>query len=332
MEVAVVKIRGISRILASKNISLLFVLLVVVALFRILNPYYLAGDNIGSILNTMSLAGMLAVGLGCLIISGQLDLSVGGVGCLGGVIAALMIQAGMSWPLAVFVALLFGVVAGLITSVFCNIFNFAAFIATIAMQTVYRGIALVLTNSQTVPVSDQAFWAIGDSLVFGVPVSFIIMSALFIIYGAILMYSRFGRRAYICGGNPNAARLAGINPKKIHSVMFINCAVISSLGGVVLTARMHGATPSNVFGTEFDAITGAVLGGIAFTGGKGGMLGCFLGVLLLSCFNNGMVGIGLQPFWSLVARGSLLIIALSVDYLRESTRLKALKTAKLRNA
>ena len=323
---------GIKKTLASKNVTLIFVLVAVIAFFRVLNPNYLGSENIGSILNTMSLAGTLAVGLGCLLISGQVDLSAGAVGCLGGVIAALLMGAGLSWPLAILIALLYGAAAGLITSVLCNVFNFMAFIATIALQSIYRGVGLVLTNSQNIPVSDQTFWELGSSSYLGLPSPFIIMLVLFIIYGFILTYTRFGRRAYMCGGNPNAARLAGINPKRIHTALFVNCAVISSLGGIVLTARMHAASPNNVFGTEFDAITGAVLGGIAFTGGKGGMFGCFLGILILSCFNNGMVGVGLKPYWSLVARGSLLVIALTVDYFRESSRQKALKAAKLRNA
>ena len=323
---------GVKRILASKNITLIFVLLVVIVFFRLLNPNYLGKDNIGSILNTMSLAGTLAVGLGCLLISGQVDLSAGAVGCMGGIIAAMLMQFGLGWPLAVIFALLYGVIAGLVTSLLCNVFSFVSFIATIAMQSVYRGAGLVITNSQNIPVSDQTFWAIGSSSYLGVPVPFLIMLALFLIYGFILTYTRFGRRVYMCGGNPNAARLAGINSKKIHTVLFVNCAAISSLGGIILTARMHAASPNAVFGTEFDAITGAVLGGIAFTGGKGGMFGCFLGILLLSCFNNGMVGIGLKSYWSIVARGALLVIALAIDYFRESSRQKALKAAKLRDA
>lgn len=100
--------------------------------------------------------------------------------------------------------------------------------------------------------------------------------------------------------------------------------MISALAGIVLAARMHSASPNNVFGSEFDAIAGAVLGGVAFSGGTGGMTGCFLGLLLLSCFNNGMVVIGMPSYWSIVARGALLVIALGVDFLREGTRRRSM--------
>lgn len=319
---------GAKKILASKSVSLIAVLIVVIVVFSILNPNYLSRDNIGSILNTMSLAGTLAVGLGCLLISGQINLAAGAEGCLGGLFAAMLIQAGLPWPFAVVIALLFGVAAGLLTSFLCNALNFMAFIVTIALQTIYRGAGLAMTNSQNVAIADQSFWKVGSTMVFGViPLPFIIMAALMIIYAFILNYTRFGRKVYMCGSNSNAARLAGINPKVIHTLLFINCSVISALGGIVFSARMHSASPNNVFGTEFDAITGAVLGGIAFSGGTGGMFGCFLGLLLLSCFNNGMVGIGLQSYWSIVARGALLVIALAVDHFREVSRKNALKAA-----
>ena len=320
----------VKRILSSQNVTLIFVLLAVIAFFRTLNPYYLSADNIRSILNTMSLAGTLAVGLACLLISGQINLAAGAEGCFGAIIAALLMQAGVPWPAAVLGALLFGAASGLLTSFLCNVLNFVAFIATIAMQSVYKGAGMVITNAQNLPISDQVFWKIGASTYLGIPVPFIIMSVLFIIYGFILTYTRFGRRVYMCGGNPSAARLAGISTKKMHTILFVNCSAVSALGGVVLAATMHASSPNNVFGTEFDAITGAVLGGVAFTGGKGGLPGCFLGILLLSCFNNGMVGIGLASFWSLVARGALLIIALALDYFRESSRRKKLSAAKLK--
>ena len=320
----------VRKVLASKNITLVFVLFAVIVFFRLLNPYYLGVDNIRSILNTMSLAGMLSVGLACLLISGQINLAAGAEGCFGAILAALLMQAGVPWPVAVLGALVFGALSGLLTSFLCNVLNFVAFIATIALQSVYRGAGMVITNAQNLPIGDQGFWAIGASTYFGIPAPFVIMSVLFIIYGFILTYTRFGRRVYMCGGNPNAARLAGINTKRMHTVLFVNCSALSALGGVVLAATMHAASPNNVFGTEFDAITGAVLGGVAFTGGKGGLLGCFIGILLLSCFNNGMVGIGLASFWSLVARGALLILALALDYFRESSRQKAQKSSMLK--
>ena len=322
----------VKKVLASKNVTLIFVLLLVIAFFRVLNPHYLSMDNVRSILNTMSLAGTLAVGMACLIIGGQINLAAGAEGCFSAILAALMMQAGVPWPVAVLGAIAFGALSGLLTSFLCNTLNFVAFIATIAMQSVYKGAGMVITNAQNLPISDQSFWSIGAATYFGIPIPFVIMAVLFLIYGFILNYTRFGRRVYMCGGNPGAARLAGISTKKMHTVLFINCSAVSAFGGVILAATMHSASPNNVFGTEFDAITGAVLGGVAFTGGKGGLSGCFLGIVLLSCFNNGMVGIGLASFWSLVARGALLIIALALDYFRESSRQRARKAVSLRTA
>ena len=315
------------KTLASKNVSIIIVLIVVIVFFYIMNRNYLGKDNITSILSMMSISGTIAIGMACLLISGQISLAAGAEGFFGGTVVALLLAAGTPWLIAVIGALLFGVLAGLLTSYFVNVLNFMAFITTIAMQYIYKGLGLVLTNSQAVAISNLQFRAIGSSSILGIPTPFLIMVFLFIIYGLILNFTRFGRKIYICGGNVNAARLAGINPKKIHTILFVNCSTISAFAGIIMAARMHASAPNSVFGAEFDAITGAVLGGIAFTGGTGGMFGCFFGLLLLACFNNGMVVAGLHSYWSIVARGVLLISALSVDHFRERSRLKALKTS-----
>lgn len=315
----------IRKIFGVKSFTLIFVVVMVVAFFFILNHNYLGIDNIKGILNAISLSGVIMVGMACLLISGQIDLAAGSEACMGGVLAAVFIRGGMPWPAAVLVVLIYGVLAGLIISFLVNVLNIMSFIATIALASVYAGLINVITNSQTIAISNKSFWVIGTSGSIGVPIPFIIMAVLLIIYGIILSYTRFGRSVYMCGGNRVAARLAGIDPKKIHTILFINNSVISSLAGIVLAARMHSGSPIGASTAHFDAITGAILGGVAFTGGTGGMFGSFLGLLLLTCFNNGLTVVNLQPYWQIVARGSLLIIALLIDFYRERARMKSMK-------
>lgn len=316
------------RIFAAKSLTLILVAIVIILFFYIMNSNYLGNDNIRGILNAVSLSGTIAVGMACLLIGGQVDLAAGAEGCLAGILAALMINAGMPWPLAMIIAIAYGAAAGLITSFLVNVLNLLAFISTIALSSIYQGIIKVLTNNQTISVSNQSFWKLGSTNFYGIPLPFIIMIALLVIYGVILSYTRFGRSIYMCGGNKQAARLAGMNPKKITAILFANCGAISALGGVVLTARMHSGTPTSVIGSEFDAITAAVLGGIAFSGGTGSMFGCFLGLIILTCFNNGLTVINVPTYWQTVARGVLLILALVVDVFRERSRLRSLKASK----
>ena len=143
-------------------------------------------------------------------------------------------------------------------------------------------------------------------------------------FGIILAKTRFGRSIYVIGGNKEAARLAGLNPQKISSMLFMITGALAALGGIILAARMNSGQPAAANGLEFDAITAAILGGIAFTGGVGTLFGTVLGVLILQGFNTGLIMMNVPSFWQLVAKGMLLFIALAFDLLRKQSREKKL--------
>lgn len=312
----------------SKSFLLIIVTLVLVVAFYLINRAYLSGDNIRTIFTSASLSGTIAVGMGLLLISGQVDLSSGATGMMGGLVVATLLQTNMPWPLALLLTLMFGCAIGLIISFFVNVLNFMSFITSLALMTTLSGLGLVITNATNITISNQSFWALGSTTVFNIiPLPFFIMLILYIIYGLIMQYTEFGRYVYMCGGNKNAARLAGINPKVIHNVLFINNSAIACLAGALLAARMHNAGPSTVIGTELTAITSSVLGGISFLGGSGTMGGAFVGVMLLNVFTNGLVLSGLSAYLRIVAQGVLLIAALLLDYYREQSRQKSLKAA-----
>lgn len=318
----------IKRIVGGKSFSLIVIWVAIIVLFTIINKNYVSTDNIRNILNAASLSGTIAIGMSMLLISGQIDLSAGATGMLGGIIIAFLLKTGMPWVPALLVTLLFGCAIGLFNAFLANVMHFMTFISTLALMTILQGIGLVVTNAQNIAVSNRTFWALGSTNVFGIiPLPFFIMLLLFAIYGFILSSTRFGRRMFMCGGNWQAARLAGINPKKIHLILFMNNSAIACLAGSLMTARMHMASPTAVIGSEMTGITAAVLGGVSFTGGSGGMFGAFIGLLLLNSFTNGLVVIGLDSYWQIVASGLLLIAALMVDFLRERARIKALKPA-----
>lgn len=318
--------KGIKGVLDNNIIILILLTIAVIVLYRILNKNFLSSNNIMALLTSISVCGVLSVGLACLFIGGQIDLSSGGVGCLGGILLAFLLGTELPWPIALLLAIAAGMVSGLITSFLVNVLNISAFIATLAMTTVYQGLTQQISNSQTMPVKNQSYWSLGATI--GntpVPLAFIIMVALFVVYGLILAKTKFGRNLYICGGNANAARLAGINPKKMHTILFVNNGAIAALGGALLAARMRSAGFTSVLGTEFDAITAIVLGGVAFTGGKGTLAGAFVGLMLMSVFKNGLIGLRLPSAWNIISQGLILIVALSLDFLRERSREKSLK-------
>lgn len=319
----------VRRFISGKSFTLIIVWVIVVILFWRLNKNYLSMDNIRNIFNAAFLSGTIAVGMSCLLISGQIDLSAGATGMMAGVIIAFLLQANIPWVPALIITLLFGAVVGLINAFFANVMNFMPFISTLAVSTTLSGLGLVMTNAQNIAISNRSFWLLGSTNVAGVfPLPFFITVILLIIYGVILQNTRFGRRMFMAGGNPNAARLAGINPKKITSILFVNNSCIACLAGALMAARMHMGSPSAILGADLDGITAAVLGGVSFMGGGGGMGGVFIGLMLLNSFKNGLVVVGLDSYYQVVASGILLIAALLLDFFREKSRIKALKAGK----
>jgi ribose transport system permease protein len=320
--------KALKNFARSKGMTLLIVTVLIIVFFYIMNPAYLSWDNIRSIMYAMSLCGTITCGMACLLMSGAIDLASGAEGMFAGVLIAFLLQTGLPWPLCVVLIIAFGAVVGLINSFFANVLNFMPFIATLAVSSVYQGIAGVITTNQPVMITNQAFWGIGSANIWIFPLPFVIMVVLLVIYGMMISYTKFGRQMLLCGGNRNAARLAGLNYKKITTIMFINNGCIASLGGIVLASRMHNGSMSSVIGSEMDGMTAAIIGGVSFLGGgSSGMTVVFIGILMLNCFKNGLLFIDLDAYWQIVSNGALLIIALIVDYFREKRRLASLKAS-----
>lgn len=317
----------IKKLVRERSFTLFLVLIAVIIVFQLANRNYLSSDNIRNILNAASLSGTLAVGIGCILILGIPDLSAGAVGCMGGLLIAILMNAGLGWFPSLLIAMAFGAAAGLINAFFLNVCRMMPFISTLAMASVWRGLGNIITDNQSISISNVTFHKLGSAWVLGLPLPFIIMMLLYLAYGLILRYTNFGRHVYMVGGSRNAARLAGINIKKINTILMVNCSVIAVLGGSVLAGRMHNATPFSVHGTEIDGIIASCLGGISFMGGSGGMLGAFIGLLLLNFFNNGLSIIGLGSYWQIVASGLLLVAALTVDYISTELRQKNLRAS-----
>lgn len=320
-------VHDIKKAFRSKEFTLIIVWAAIVFLFWIINKNYLSVDNIRNIFNSVYVMGTVAVGISCLLISGQIDLSAGNTGMLAGIIIAFLLKTGMPWGLALLITLIFGAVTGLINAGFVNGLNFMAFISTLAISTAYGGLALVLTNASSVAIGNKGFWALGTTNVLGIfPLPFVIMIILLAVYGFVLSNTRFGRSIYMAGGNANAARLAGINPKKITTILFVNNSTIACLAGSMMAANMHVGSTTAITGSDLDAITAAVLGGISFMGGGGNMFGVFIGLMLLTSFQNGLVVVGIDSYYQVIAKGVLLIAALTLDFFREKARIKSLKS------
>ncbi len=317
----------IKKIVKERSFTLFMVLIFIVVVFQLVNKNYLTTDNVRNILNAASLSGTLAVGIGCILILGVPDLSAGAVGCMGGILIAILMNTGLGWFPSMIVAMAFGACAGLINAFFFIKCRMMPFISTLAMASVWRGLGYIITDNQSISITNESFKLVGTSWVIGLPLPFIITMVLYILYGLILRYTNFGRQVYMVGGNRAAARLAGIKIKRIQTILMVNCSVVATIGGSILVGRMHNATPFSVHGTEIDGIIASCLGGISFMGGSGNMFGAFVGLMLLNFFNNGLSIVGLDTYWKIVASGLLLIAALTVDFIGNEMRAKNLKAS-----
>jgi ribose/xylose/arabinose/galactoside ABC-type transport system permease subunit len=312
------------RLTSAKSFTMVLLLAVMIVVFSLINPNFRSPDNIRNIMYACSLTGMLAVGMGVLLISGSVDLSAGGVGCMASIVCAMCMQR-MPWGLAALAGIAFGAAAGGFNAFTAEVLGIAPFIGTLAMSSTWLGVAKLVTVNKNVPVANEVFWKLSTTNVFGVPSTFIVLIALFVIYGLLLTKTAFGATIYMMGGNRQAAYLAGINMKRVNTVLMINCSAISALAGVFYISRMHTASPSSISGTELDGITALVLGGVSFMGGGGGMMGGFIGLLMLKTFQNGLIMVGFNSFWQVVAAGMLLYAALVIDYFNAKSGRKLLK-------
>lgn len=317
------KVRALgSNMAKSSNLGIFIALIAMMAVFTALKGSYLSKANILNILVSCSIVGLVAIGETYLMIAGQIDMSAGSVGAFSGVLIALLLKSG--WPLipAMLVVLAVGALIGLLNAVLVTKLEISFFIATLATQSIFRGLAFIISGGKSIGVSNAPFLKIGTLKVFGISFPIIIFLVFVLIFGILLARTKFGRSIYMVGGNANAARLAGIQSKKVITALFMLSSTLASLGGMILAARMNSGQPSACEGLEFDAVTGCVLGGVAMSGGIGSMSGALIGLLIMQGFSNGLSVLNVQSFWQKVAKGLLLIAALGFDYLRKRQREK----------
>jgi ribose/xylose/arabinose/galactoside ABC-type transport system permease subunit len=258
------------------------------------------------------------------MIGGYVDLSLGGIGTMCALITAAVLRAGAPWYVALIVGLATGAAAGAFNAVLINELKFQPFIATLATASIAQGLGYIVNNGQQIDIDNPVFSFIGTNRIRDfVPYSLIIALALLLIYGIMLKKTKFGRSMYLVGGNPQAALLSGLHPKRVSYILFVNAGALSALAGILLAARLKTANTTGIVNQQFSGMTAAVLGGISFGGGSGGMGGALIGILILNCFNNGMLIVRVTPYWQTVASGALLLLALAIDFLRVSRTKKA---------
>jgi ribose transport system permease protein/L-arabinose transport system permease protein len=305
--------RAIHRI-GTHNFSLLIALLILIAIFGGLRPdVFFLLRNILNIGQAIAILGILATAQTIVIVSGGLDISVGAVVGMSTVCIALAVGWTGSPAMSILFGVTVGAAAGAVNGLIITIGRINAVIATLGTMAVFRGVAFIISNGQSISIFDPAFRFIGDGKVIGVPVTILVLLVVVVVFFVLMRYTIIGRNIYAIGGNPLVARLAGLNVRAYQIGIYTLSGATAGLAGMLLAARTGSGQPiSGSDGLELEAITAAVLGGCALTGGKGTIIGGLLGVLIIGVLDNGLILTSVPTFFQMVAKGVLLIVAVII--------------------
>ncbi len=288
-------------------------LLGIIVVLSILSEHFLTATNLFNIVTQTSINALLAFGMTFVILSGGIDLSVGSVMAVASAVTAGLLTSGLNMVVAIIGGLLAGTGLGLFNGLVISRLAMPAFIVTLAMKSIARGLALIYTDGKPISGFSESFQFLGGGKLGKIPIPVIILAiALFVGY-IVLTKTPFGRYVYAIGGSEEAAELSGINTKAIKTAVFAISGFMASVSGIVLASRLNSAQPTAGAGYELDAIAAVVLGGTSLTGGRGGITGTLIGALIMGVISNGLNLLNVSSFYQLVAKGSVILLAIYLD-------------------
>ena len=288
-----------------------FVILLVV--FSLSSPWFLSVENFLNIGRQTTLVSIIAVGMTFVIVARQIDLSVASTLALSGMAAALaMSHINNSWIVGAVCGLGTGALVGLLNGLLTTQLSIPSFLVTLGTLSMARGLAMMVTNTKPVIITNETYFAIfGEGTFLGMPVPIAWTLAAMIAGILLLHYNVFGRRIYAVGGNPTAALYSGVNTKWVTTSAFVLTGVLAGLAALVLSARSHAARPDVVQGMELDVIAAVILGGCSLFGGRGYIMGTLFGSLIIGTLNNGLVLLGVSSPMQLVIKGAIIVAAVA---------------------
>jgi len=289
----------------------------VIVILSIICPSFLTWKNLLNIVRKSSIHGVMALGMTFVILTAGIDLSVGSVLALTGVLCASFEHAGLPVVLIVIATLGIGAIIGSVNGLIITKGKVTPFVVTLGMMSVARGLAHIYTDGQPISGFGGSFRYIGGGDFFYVPVPIIIFVFTLLIAAVILRDTRLGRYTYAIGGNEEAVRLSGINVDRYKIAVYAISGLTAALGAVILTSRLNAGESIAGVGYELDVIASVVIGGTSLMGGRGSVWGTFIGALLIGIIDNGMNLLIIPAYWQLVVKGSIIVGAALLDRLRE---------------
>jgi ribose/xylose/arabinose/galactoside ABC-type transport system permease subunit len=314
----------------------LIFLLLLMLVFAIMEPRFLSSVNLFNVMRQVSITGLLAIGMTFVILTAGIDLSIGSLLAFAGLVAAAVAKGGMEdrftvgdetigygWQLAALAAIAVGILGGLLQGIAITKLKVPAFVVTLGGMSVFRGAALLFASGG--PISgfqpDYTWW--GQGRILSVPVPVIIFLVAAVIAHVVLSYTRYGRRVYAVGGNPEAARLAGVNVNWVIASVYVIMGFFAGLGAFVLSARLNSAEAVAGTGYELTVIASVVIGGTSLFGGSGSIFGTVIGTVLIGVLLNGLVLMNVNSYIQQIIIGVIIVLAVAFDTFAKSRRKRA---------
>jgi ribose transport system permease protein len=303
----------------SVNGGILIVLILFVILFAVTKKTFFRKNNLILIMRQASTNCLLSFGMTIVMIAGSIDLSVGSIYGVCGMLAGVMLNKyGVPIPFLFAGAALCSLLFGLLNGFIVTKTSIPPFIATLGVSYISRGMAYLISGGVALNLMNDKFNQIGLGSIFGIPYTIIYMLVVMIILNILMGNTRTGRYIYARGSNPIAAKFSGIKTDFLLILVHCIAGVLAGLAGVISCARLFSAVPGMGEGSEIDSIAAVVIGGTSMMGGKGSLVGTLIGAILIAVMGNGLNHMGVSSYWQMVFKGALIIIAVGIDGLKKN--------------
>lgn len=308
-----------TRFLASNESGIFLVLLAMSALLGMVRPQFLSQFNLATVVRQFSFVTIVAFGQTLVLLSGGIDLSVGSIAGLCGILAAwLMVNTGIDAYLAILIGVAAGSLCGLINGLLITRIKLNPFIVTLATGEVFGGLIMVITKGYAIMSLPSKVFFLGQGMIGPIPVPVIIMVVLAVAFTYILRNTPFGRHIYAIGGNEAAGRLVGIKVNRVKSLIYVISGTLSALAGIILVCRLTSGQPTIGQNWVMPSVTAAIIGGTSLSGGEGTVLGTMIGAALMGVLSNAIVLLNVSAYWERVIVGLVVLLAVTLDRFRAS--------------
>jgi len=309
-----------TKLLSSQEGGIIFALISMCLVIAFINPVFISKYNLTTLILGFSFISIVAFGETIVLISGEIDLSIGAIAGLSGICSAwLMVNSGFSPILAIITGLAIGAACGLVNGFLITKIRLSSFIVTLGTMEAFSGLILAITKGWAIVRIPESIFFLGRGKIFGAPIPVVIMVTILIYLSFILKSTVFGQRVYLLGGSEIAARVVGINVEKNRIIIFTLSGILAATAGILMMARLTSGQPTVGQYWLLPSIAAAVIGGTSLTGGRGRLIGTLAGAAIMGVLQNAVAILGISPYWERTIIGTVVILAVTVDVMRQRT-------------